>query len=158
MGALSTKVVNIRNEEVTIPNAVLVGSPIKNYTCAGGDRGALISTTVTIGYDTPWRQVHAMLINAAMRTAGLRTEQKPFVMQKALQDFYVEYELYAYVDRPLERIQILSELHAQIQDEFNSYGVQIMSPNFVLQPRNDVVVGKDRWYAEPAVPPTSEKP
>ncbi len=157
MGALSTKVVNIRNEEVTIPNAVLVANPIKNYTCAGGERGALISTTVTIGYDTPWRQVHAMLVNAAMRTKGLRTEQKPFVMQKALQDFYVEYELYAYVDRPLERIQILSELHAQIQDEFNTYGVQIMSPNFVLQPRNDVVVNKERWYAEPAVPPSSDK-
>ena len=153
MGALSTKIINMRNEEVTIPNAVLVGTSIKNFTGAAGERGALISTTVTIGYDTPWRQVHAMLINAAQQTSGLLVHPKPFVMQKALQDFYVEYELYAYVDRPLERIQILSELHSHIQDEFNTYGVQIMSPNFVLQPKNNVVVNKENWFAEPAEKP-----
>ena len=78
MGVLSTKIINMRNEEVTIPNAVLVGSPIKNFTGAFGERGALISTTVTIGYDTPWRQVHAMLIQAAELTSGLRGEPKPF--------------------------------------------------------------------------------
>jgi small-conductance mechanosensitive channel len=156
MSVLSTKIINMRNEEVTIPNAVLVNNPIKNFTGAFGERGALISTTVTIGYDTPWRQVHAMLINAAERTSGLRTDPKPFVIQKALQDFYVEYELYAYVDRPLERIQILSELHSRIQDEFNTYGVQIMSPNFVLQPRNNVVVDKANWFAEPAEPPVRQ--
>jgi small-conductance mechanosensitive channel len=156
MSALSTKIVNMRNEEVTIPNAVLVASPIKNYTGAFGERGALISTTVTIGYDTPWRQVHAMLINAAENTSGLRTSPKPFVMQKALQDYYVEYELYAYVDRPLERIQILSELHSQIQDQFNTYGVQIMSPHFVLQPKGDVVVNKENWFAAPAEPPKKQ--
>lgn len=150
MGVLSTKVINMRNEEITIPNAVLVGNPIKNYTSGGSERGALISTMVTIGYDTPWRQVHAMLINAAEKTAGLRAEPKPFVMQKALQDFYVEYELFAYVDRPLERVQILSQLHANIQDEFNTYGIQIMSPHFVLQPRNNVIVEKADWFPEPA--------
>jgi len=156
MSVLSTKIINMRNEEVTIPNAVLVNNPIKNFTGAAGERGTLISTTVTIGYDTPWRQVHAMLINAAEHTSGLRAQPTPFVIQKALQDFYVEYELYAYVDRPLERIQILSELHSRIQDEFNTYGVQIMSPNFVLQPRNNVVVDKGNWFAEPAEPPARQ--
>jgi small-conductance mechanosensitive channel len=157
MGALSTKIINMRNEEVTIPNAVLVGSPIKNFTGAFGERGALISTTVTIGYDTPWRQVHAMLIQAAEMTSGLRSEPKPFVMQKALQDYYVEYELYAYVDRPLERIQIMSELHSHIQDQFNTYGVQIMSPHFMMQPEKNVVVGKEDWFAAPARPPATGK-
>lgn len=153
MGMLSTKVINMRNEEVTIPNAVLVGNPIKNYTSAGGERGALISTTVTIGYDTPWRQVQAMLIKAAESTNGLRISPQPFVMQKSLQDFYVEYELYAYVDRPLERIQILSDLHANIQDQFNLHGVQIMSPHFVLQPKQNVVVPEAAWFAKPANKP-----
>jgi len=150
MGMLSTKIINMRNEEITIPNAVLVGNPIKNYSSGNGESGALVSTTVTIGYDTPWRQVHAMLIGAAERTSGLRINPQPFVMQKGLQDFYVEYELFAYVDRPLERVRILSELHGNIQDEFNTYGVQIMSPHFVLQPRNNVVVPHENWAPEPA--------
>ena len=153
MGALSTKLVNMRNEEITIPNAVLVGNPIKNYSSNGAAQGALLSTSVTIGYDTPWRQVHAMLVKAAEATGGLRSDPAPFVRQKSLQDFYVEYELFAYIDRPLERVHILSELHANIQDQFNSHGVQIMSPHFVLQPKNNVVVSRDNWFAEPADKP-----
>ncbi|HEX6734425.1 MAG TPA: mechanosensitive ion channel domain-containing protein [Azonexus sp.] len=153
MGMLSTKFINMRNEEITIPNAVLVGNPINNFTSAGGENGALLSTTVTIGYDTPWRQVHAMLIAAAGQTSGLRRQPEPFVLQKALQDFYVEYELFAYSDRPLERVRILSELHGNIQDAFNAHGVQIMSPHFVLQPRQNVVVPREQWFAEPAAKP-----
>ena len=151
-GVLSTKIINMRNEEVTIPNAVLIGNSIKNFT-SGSDKGAMVSTSVTIGYDTPWRQVEAMLINAAGRTPGLRKDPKPFVLQKSLQDFYVEYELYIQLDAPLKRVLILSDLHGQIQDEFNTHGVQIMSPHFVLQPRNNVVVSKDNWFAEPADKP-----
>jgi small-conductance mechanosensitive channel len=142
----------MRNEEVTIPNAVLVGNSIKNFT-SGADEGAMVSTTVTIGYDTPWRQVEAMLINAAERTQGLRKQPKPFVAQKALQDFYVEYELFIQLDKPLGRVRILSELHGHIQDEFNIHGVQIMSPHFVLQPKNNVVVDKENWFADPANKP-----
>lgn len=148
-GVLSTKIINMRNEEVTIPNAVLVGNSIKNFT-SGADEGAMVSTTVTIGYDSPWRQVEAMLLNAAERTSGLRKQPKPFVVQKALQDFYVEYELYVQLDKPLRRVLILSELHSHIQDEFNLHGVQIMSPHFVLQPKNNVVVDKENWFADPA--------
>ena len=152
VGALSTKVINMRNEEVTIPNAVLVGNPIKNYSRLAGARGTLVSTKVTIGYDTPWRQVHAMLIAAAEQTPGLRVSPKPFVFQRSLADWYVEYELFAYMDHPLERVSVLSALHANIQDQFNTYGVQIMSPHFVVQPSNNVVVPREQWHAAPAEP------
>ena len=152
VGALSTKVINMRNEEVTIPNAVLVGNPIKNYSRLAGARGTLVSTKVTIGYDTPWRQVHAMLIAAAEQTPGLRVSPKPFVFQRSLADWYVEYELFAYMDQPLERVSVLSALHANIQDQFNTYGVQIMSPHFVVQPSNNVVVPREQWHAAPAEP------
>jgi small-conductance mechanosensitive channel len=152
VGALSTKIINMRNEEVTIPNAVLVGSPIKNYSRLAGARGTLVSTKVTIGYDTPWRQVHAMLIAAAEQTPGLRASPKPFVYQRSLADWYVEYELFAHMDKPLERVPVLSALHANIQDQFNTYGVQIMSPHFVMQPGNNVVVPPEHWHAPPATP------
>jgi len=76
------------------------------------------------------------------------------VYQRALSDFYVEYELFVSIDRPLERIPILSALHANIQDTFNEHGVQIMSPHFFTQPPNAVVVPKEQWYAPPARPPS----
>jgi small-conductance mechanosensitive channel len=158
VGALSTKIVNMRNEEVTIPNAVLVGSPIKNYSRLAGARGTLVSTQVTIGYDTPWRQVHALLIAAAEQTPGLRAVPKPFVYQRSLADWYVEYELFAHMDKPLERVPVLSALHANIQDQFNTYGVQIMSPHFVMQPGNNVVVPLDNWHPAPADADASHPP
>jgi small-conductance mechanosensitive channel len=153
VGVLSTKIIDMRNEEVTIPNAVLVGNSIRNYSRLAGERGTLVSTKVTIGYDTPWRQVHAMLVTAAEQTPGLRLTPTPFVYQRGLADFYVEYELFAYMDKPLNRVPTLSALHGNIQDQFSLYGVQIMSPHFMEQPKNNVVVAPDQWHAAPAKPP-----
>ncbi len=156
VGVLSTKIINMRNEEITIPNAVLVGNPIRNFSRLAGERGTLVSTKVTIGYDTPWRQVHAMLIAAAKLTPGLRLLPTPFVYQKSLADWYVEYELFAHMDQPLERVSVLSALLANIQDQFNTYGVQIMSPHFNAQPASNLVVPREHWHAAPAEAAASE--
>ena len=153
IGALATKLVNLKNEEITIPNAVLIGNSIRNYTRLSEGVGPVISTRVTIGYDAPWRQVHALLTGAAELTSGIRQEPKPFVLQRALSDFYVEYELFAHIDEPMRRFFILNDLHAAIQDRFNEYGVQIMSPNFEDQPDKPVLSPKETWYAAPARSP-----
>jgi len=145
VGTLATKLKTMRNEEITIPNAVLVSNPIRNYSRLSATQGTMMATRVTIGYDAPWRQVHALLLKAARATEGLRQTPEPFVLQRALSDFYVEYELYVYLDKPLERLPRLSELHQNIQDAFNEAGVQIMSPHFYEQPAQAVVVPRDRW-------------
>jgi len=105
---------------------------------------------VTIGYDAPWRQVHALLLLAAERTPGLRADPKPLVVQAGLEDFYVKYTLLVCLDRQESRLFTLDVLHANIQDVFNEHGVQIMSPNYVLDPAAPKVVPKDRWFAAPA--------
>jgi small-conductance mechanosensitive channel len=150
---LSTKVVTPKREEVTIPNAVLAGTMITNYSRLADQDGLIVATAVAIGYDAPWRQVHALLALAAERTPGVRGEPRPYVLQRALSDFYVEYELRVHIDRAGDRFQILSDLHAQIQDAFNEFGVQIMSPNFEAQPDRRVVVPRAAWHAAPAPPP-----
>ena len=150
VGALSTKIVTRAREEITVPNAVLVGSTVTNFTKLAGDDGVVVQTTVTIGYDTPWRQVHTLLELAADRTPLLRKTPKPIVLQRALSDFYVEYQLVARADHAPDRILALSELHAQIQDAFNEHGVQIMSPHFETQPAEKVVVRKGEWSPPPA--------
>jgi len=107
-------------------------------------------TSITIGYDTPWRQVHALLLEAAAQTSGLRAEPAPAVYQTSLDDFYVKYTLFVCLERQDARLVVLDALHANIQDRFNAYGVQIMSPNYVLDPKAPKVVPKDQWYAAPA--------
>ncbi|MGZ3447867.1 MAG: hypothetical protein ACXU88_19440, partial [Myxococcaceae bacterium] len=90
-------------------------------------------------YDAPWRQVHGLLLGAAKQTSGLRTDPSPYVLQRSLDDFYVQYELIAWVDNPVDRPVIASVLNGCIQDAFNTAGVQIMSPHYVLQPRHPVL-------------------
>jgi small-conductance mechanosensitive channel len=150
IGALSTKIVTVAKEEVTVPNAVLVGATVTNFSKRAGDVGRVNQTTVTIGYDVPWRQVHALLELAADRTKGLRKSSKPRVLQRALSDFYVEYQLLGHMDNARDRIPALSELHAQIQDAFNEHGVQIMSPHFENQPAQKVFVAPEAWRPTPA--------
>jgi small-conductance mechanosensitive channel len=149
-GLLALKVMTPLQEEVTIPNAVVVANLTKNYSRPGNNDGVILSTSVTIGYDAPWRQVHAMLLAAAEKTPGLRREPGPFVRQRSLSDFYVEYAINAYMEDPHQRIPVLSALNANIQDAFNEHGVQIMSPHFEAQPDKPVVVPKDRWAPPPA--------
>jgi small-conductance mechanosensitive channel len=115
----------------------------------------VVNSRVTIGYSTPWRQVHALLEEAARRTAGIDHDPAPYVRQTALADFYVEYRLIAHslVVDPAERIKMLSALYANIQDAFNEHGVQILSPHYMTDPAESQVVTKERWYTPPAKPP-----
>lgn len=155
IGAFNTRIRTGLGEEVTLPNALIVGSATKNYSRAVKGRGYVVDTVVTIGYDTPWRQVHAMLIEAARRTPGVLEDPAPCVFQTALSDFYPEYRLVcqAIAVEPRSRAMVLATLHANIQDIFNEHGVQIMSPHYVQDPDQVKVVPPSKWYAPPAEQP-----
>jgi small-conductance mechanosensitive channel len=152
LGVLSTKVKTLRHEEVTIPNAVVVAQTTTDYSRLSETEAVLTPISVTIGYDVPWRQVHALLLLAAHRTAGLRRAPGPVVLQTALEDFYVKYTVLLCLERQQSRPITLDALHANIQDLFNEYGVQIMSPNYEVDPAAPKVVPKQNWFAAPACP------
>ncbi len=152
VGLLAAKIRTIEGQEVTIPNSVLVGAPTRNYTRLGHPDGMSVSSTITIGYDAPWRQVHALLELAADRTPNISKTPKPSVVQKQLSDFYVEYTLIARLDDEGLRIQTVSNLNSAIQDAFNEFGVQIMSPHYMIQPNGSVIVPREKWDAKPSPP------
>jgi len=143
------------SEEVVLPNAYVLGNVSRNYSRSAHGPGFTLHTKVTIGYDTPWRQVHALLLEAARRTVGVLTDPAPYVIQTALSDFYVEYVLVARAgpEAPRLRAEAMSALHSHILDVFNEHGVQIMSPNYLTDPALPKVVSKDHWYEAPAQPP-----
>ena len=145
-----THVRSPKNEEVVIPNSVILNSAVVNYSTLAGTQGLILHTTVGIGYETPWRQVEAMLLMAAERTSRLLKEPPPYILQKSLGDFAITYELNAYCDRPGEMNSIYTELHRNILDVFNEYGVAIMTPAYEGDPEQPKLVPKDQWYAEPA--------
>nr|WP_315478838.1 mechanosensitive ion channel domain-containing protein [uncultured Rhodoferax sp.] len=155
VGMFATRIRTGLGEEVTISNTTILGSTTKNYSRAVQGAGYVLDTTVTIGYDTPWRQVHAMLEEAATRTEGVLTTPAPQVFQTALSDWYPVYRLVcqAVPSEPRPRALLLSALHANIQDVFNTYGVQIMSPQYIADPQAPKQVPPDQWYPAPAPHP-----
>jgi small-conductance mechanosensitive channel len=156
LGMFVTRIRTGLGEEISLPNSTVMATSTKNYSRAVPGTGYVVDTVVTIGYSTPWRQVHAMLEEAARRTPDIARQPEPFVRQTALSDYYVEYRLVAYtpVENPAQRVDVLNKLHANIQDVFNEHGVQIMSPHYMMDPKEPQVVPKDKWYAAPARPPT----
>lgn len=125
-----TRIRTIKNVDVTIPNSLVLNSHIINFSALAATTGLILHTEVTIGYDAPWEKVHALLIQAALATEDVLTEPKPFVLQTALEDSYVRYQLNAYTAKANQMVSIYSNLHAHIQDAFNTAGVEIMSPAY----------------------------
>ncbi|ACI07401.1 TPA: mechanosensitive ion channel [Klebsiella variicola subsp. variicola] len=153
IGVLATKILTRENYIVTVPNAVVVSGKIINLSAESTDGGFNLTTSVTIGYDTPWRQVHALLELAARRTPGVDQQIAPIVRKLGLLDWYTAYELQVRLLPTTKLPDGRNALHSSIIDVFNEFGVQIMSPNFVMQPKAAVVVPQEAWYAAPAVAP-----
>jgi small-conductance mechanosensitive channel len=128
---LATRIRTIKNVEVVIPNSIVMGHPIVNYSSMPDGAKLILHTSVSIGYSARWETVHELLIAAALKTKWIETSPAPFVLQTQLGDFYITYEINAFTSSPSEMISIYSELHQNIQDEFNRAGVEIMSPHFV---------------------------
>ena len=150
---LVTRIRSIKNVDITIPNSMVLSSHIINYSSTAQREGLILNTTVTIGYDAPWKEVHEILIRAAERTELITKDRKPFILQTALNDFYVAYELNAYTFSPHKMAQIYSDLHQNIQDSFNEAGVEIMSPHYsALRDGNEVTTPKHSRAANYEVP------
>jgi len=150
---MTTRVRTPKNEIVIIPNSNILNTDVINYSHLAKTEGLLLHTSVSIGYDTPWRQVEAMLIQAADRTERLNKEPPPFVLQTSMGDFSVEYQINAYCSDVSNLLQIYSDLHAHIQDVFNEYGVQIMSPAYIADPETAKLVPPEQWHKDPAPKP-----
>ena len=150
MGLQVTHLRTIKNEDVVVPNSAILTSQVVNYSAYAAGDGLILHTTVGIGYEVPWRQVEAMLLLAASRTPGLRTAPPPFVLQTSLGDFAVNYELNVYCDDARAMPSLYNALHRSVQDVFNEYGVQIMTPAYRGDPATPKVVPKDQWYQPPA--------
>jgi small-conductance mechanosensitive channel len=150
---LVTRVRTIKNVDITIPNAMVLSSHIINFSSSAKDRGLILHTSVTIGYDAPWRTVHKLLIDAAKATTHILQKPEPFVLQTSLNDFYVTYEINAYTDQPHNMAAIYAELHQNIQDKFNEAGVEIMSPHY-----SQIRDGNKTTIPEEYLPKTYEAP
>ena len=141
---LVTRINTPKNEVVTIPNSFIMSSHTVNYSASAREYGLIIHSEVTIGYDVPWRQVHQLLIEAALNTPGVIDDPRPFVLETSLSDWYPVYQINAYIREADKLAQIYSDLHQNIQDRFNEAGIEIMSPHYMaMRDGNESTIPKD---------------
>lgn len=143
---------SLKNEEVIVPNSLILNSKVVNYSSLAGRGGLILHTTVGIGYDVGWRKVEGLLLLAARRTGGLLSDPEPFVLQKSLGDFAVTYELNVYCSEAQSMARVYTALHASILDVFNEHGVQIMTPAYEGDPPEPKLAPRDQWAVAPAAP------
>ncbi|NJN75986.1 MAG: mechanosensitive ion channel family protein [Synechococcaceae cyanobacterium RL_1_2] len=142
-----TRIRTVKNVVITIPNASVLSSHVINYSAAANDPlipALILHTTITLGYDVPWRKVHDVLIKAALDTPRILPDPSPFVLQTSLDDYYVSYELNAYTDNPGIMAKIYSELHQNIQDQCNQNDIEILSPHYrAVRDGNQTTIPQD---------------
>jgi len=126
-----TRIKTIKNVEIAVPNAMVLSNHIINFSALAETDGLILHSKVTIGYDVPWKLVHDLLIQAATETEAIEQTPSPFVLQTALDDFYVEYEINAYTKKANTMALTYNELHRNIQDTFHAAGVEIASPGLM---------------------------
>lgn len=149
---LVTRIRTPKNEVITIPNSFIMSSHTVNFSQSAREYGLIIHSEVTIGYDVPWRQVHQLLIDAALNTPGVVDDPKPFVLETSLSDWYPVYQVNAYIKEADRLAQIYSDLHQNIQDRFNEAGVEIMSPHYMAtRDGNETTIPKDDLRGETTV-------
>ncbi|MDX2475592.1 MAG: mechanosensitive ion channel [Candidatus Krumholzibacteria bacterium] len=141
-----------KNEEVVLPNSDVLNNPITNFSAMAREGKLRLHTTVGIGYEVPWRQVEAMLLMAADRAEGFNKELPAYVLQKSMDDFCVVYEINVHCDNAQRMARLYTALHRCIQDVFNEYGVQIMTPAYEGDPQTPKVVPPENLYDAPASP------
>ncbi len=127
-----TRILTFKQEVITIPNAAVLNSNVVNFNAVSREARShlVLYTTITLGYDVPWQKIHEVLIQAAKATPGILSAPCPFVLQTALNDFNVSYELNACSDSPELMPVIYSNLHQNIQDYCNQASIEILSPSY----------------------------
>ncbi|MBX3102051.1 MAG: mechanosensitive ion channel family protein [Bacteroidetes bacterium] len=150
---LVTRLRTIKNEEITLPNSTVLSNHTVNHSKLSREDGLILHTSVTIGYDVPWRTVHELLIQAALRTPGILPSPHPFILQTALNDWYAAYEINAYTRDAENQEFTYSHLHEHIQDCFREAGIEITSFSYVsLRDMNGIPL------FPPSSMPASQKP
>lgn len=158
---LVTRIRTIKNEIITIPNSSVLSGNTTNYTSEANDKGLILHTTVTIGYDVPWKDMHQVLIDAALKTEMILQEPAPFVLQTSLDDFYVSYQINAYTREASKQALIYSQLNQNIQNVCNERGIEILSPHYrAARDGNTITIPADylpKDYKAPSFHVTVEK-
>lgn len=125
-----TRIKTPKNEVITIPNSFILSSHTVNYSSSARNYGLIIHSEISFGFEIYWETVHKLLIEAALRTPGVSKDPKPFVLETSLQDFYVMYQINAYIKDADKIAQIYSDLHQNIQVMANEAGIELMSPHY----------------------------
>lgn len=124
-----TRLRTIYNEEITIPNGLVLSGKVVNYSNAAKRQELILKVEVGLGYDVHWSRTDELLKSAASEVPAVLKEPPPFVWPKALENFAVIHELHAYTDRADSMGETHAALRRAVLDRLHGAGVEIMTPD-----------------------------
>lgn len=147
---LTTRLMTMGNEQVTIPNSKILTAAVTNYSAHGQGQGVAMTVTATIGYDVDWRTVHKLLIEGARRTKQIITDPAPKVFEQAFGNYSVEYHLRAWTNTSEGIFDTHAELRRNILDAFAEAGIEIMTPTILShRDASELAVPNERFPGRP---------
>ncbi|MVZ63277.1 mechanosensitive ion channel family protein [Sphingobacterium humi] len=129
---LVTRIKTIKNEDITVPNSMILSSTTVNYSnhTKNDGKGLIVHYTLSLDYEVPWEKVYPLLIEAALHTPYIQQEPKPFVLQTQLNDFNISYQINAYTKEANAQAMIYSKLLENIRYVFQREEIELLSPEF----------------------------
>lgn len=124
-GLFDTEIQSESRELIAIPNTYLVKNPVSTIRSSG----AIVSATLSLGYDVNHLQIEPLLIKAA-EESGLKD---PFVHIIELGNFSITYRASGLLEEVKGILTARSNLFRAILETLHGQGIEIMSPSFMNQ-------------------------
>jgi len=124
-GLFDTEIQSESRELISLPNSYLVSNPVTTTRSSG----AIVSATLSLGYDVHHLQVEPLLIKAA-EESGLTDA---FVQILELGDFSVTYRISALLTDVKGLLTARSNLFRAVLNTLHADGIEIASPTYMNQ-------------------------
>ena len=135
MGMRSTRLLTRDDVEVTIPNAVMANAKIVNES-GGPWEKERIRVPVSVAYGSDVDEVCEVLQSVAVSHSEIVKQPAPRVRMRAFGSSSLDFELLAWIDRPVLRGRIRHDLLKNIYKAFIEHGIEIPFPQTDIHVRS----------------------
>jgi potassium-dependent mechanosensitive channel len=126
MGIRSTLVRTLDEEDMIVPNSLLVQSTVKNYT--HGDPHCRLRVSVGVSYESDMKKVRETLLEVGRSLAWRATAFEPLVLMNDFGTSSVDHELVVWTDEPWRSRVLKSAMRMAIWDAFQREKITISFP------------------------------
>lgn len=122
----STRVITRFGNLIVIPNGLISGQTVRNFT--QGENATLISLDVGVAYGSDVERVRTILLDAAKAESEVIRKDEASVLFSEFGDSALQFTVYFWIEKPFMRKLIASNIRFKIEEAFRANGIKIPFP------------------------------